>query len=73
MQSRLRDPAAVGLLVLEMQFALARKEKLPHRAAELADLGWVDGGGDQVAAVPCRLVYEGVDGHRTIMPNGADG
>lgn len=64
-----KKPPTIGLLVLEMQLALAGQEQLAHRAAKLADMGWVDDGcGDEVAAVPRRLVNEGVDGHWAIVP-----
>lgn len=63
-----KEAAARGPLPVEVQFSLAWKEKLTHGAAKLAQLGWVDeGGGDEVATVSCRLVYEGVDGHWAIM------
>ena len=62
---RIREkPTAGGLLAVEVQFALAGQQKTGQRSAKVADLGWVDdGGGDEVAAVPRRLVNEGVDGH----------
>src|SRR6266540_2056727 len=62
-------PAAVRLLLLEMQLALAREKKSAHRLAKLANARRLnDRGRDQVMPVAGGLVDERVSGHPAILP-----